>query len=114
MAVVQRDREPEEGAGGGRRAADVRRGSDDRAARETLPGPEADAITMLLTSREHVPRSLRGLPSHALAPLTASVIAGAGFWETCWQTTRIGLPMEYFFDQPRLDAEVKAAVLRHG
>ena len=25
---------------------------------------------------------------------------------------RIGLPMEYFFDQPRLDAEVKAAVLR--
>jgi len=32
-------------------------------------------------------------PPTALAPLTASVIAGAGFWDTCWQTMRIGLPI---------------------
>lgn len=32
-------------------------------------------------------------PPTALAPLTASVIAGADFWETCWQTMRIGLPI---------------------
>lgn len=32
-------------------------------------------------------------PPTALAPLTASVIAKADFWETCWQTMRIGLPI---------------------
>ena len=32
-------------------------------------------------------------PPTALAPLTASVIAGADFWETCWETMRIGLPI---------------------
>ena len=32
-------------------------------------------------------------PPTALAPLTASVIARADFWETCWHTMRIGLPI---------------------
>jgi TRAP-type uncharacterized transport system fused permease subunit len=32
-------------------------------------------------------------PPTALAPLTASAIAGAGFWRTCWITMRIGLPI---------------------
>jgi len=32
-------------------------------------------------------------PPTALAPLTASVIAKADFWETCWHTMRIGLPI---------------------
>lgn len=32
-------------------------------------------------------------PPTALAPLTASVIAGADFWETCWHTMRVGLPI---------------------
>lgn len=32
---------------------------------------EADALVMLLTSRETIPRSLRGLPARALAPLSA-------------------------------------------
>ena len=32
---------------------------------------EADAIAMLVTSRETIPRSLRGLPSRTLAPLTS-------------------------------------------
>jgi len=38
---------------------------------------EADAITMLLTSRENVPRSFRGLPAHALTPLTPSTPSGS-------------------------------------
>src|SRR5687767_5684633 len=32
---------------------------------------EADAITILVTSRETIPRALRGLPSRTLAPLTS-------------------------------------------
>ena len=32
-------------------------------------------------------------PPTALAPLTASAIAGANFWRTCWLTMRIGLPI---------------------
>jgi len=32
-------------------------------------------------------------PPTALAPLTASVIAQADFWQTCWHTMRIGLPI---------------------
>lgn len=32
-------------------------------------------------------------PPTALAPLTASVLAKADFWETCWYTMRIGLPI---------------------
>lgn len=32
-------------------------------------------------------------PPTALAPLTAAALAGANFWETCWLTMRIGLPI---------------------
>ena len=32
-------------------------------------------------------------PPTALAPLTASVIAKADFWQTCWHTMRIGMPI---------------------
>jgi TRAP transporter 4TM/12TM fusion protein len=32
-------------------------------------------------------------PPTALAPLTASVLAEANFWDTCWHTMRIGLPI---------------------
>lgn len=32
-------------------------------------------------------------PPTALAPLTAAAMAGADFWQTCWLTMRIGLPI---------------------
>lgn len=32
-------------------------------------------------------------PPTALAPLTAAALAGANFWQTCWLTMRIGLPI---------------------
>jgi TRAP transporter 4TM/12TM fusion protein len=32
-------------------------------------------------------------PPTALAPLTAAAMAGANFWQTCWLTMKIGLPI---------------------